>query len=143
MTLISSNWKLTLGATVILDYGSWLSEELRFPQSNGLEVVPTPDSAWPLLIDTKNSAVTIRFSILSTASEDKETRASALNQLMTRAAETIAALRIDVNGYTDRYWTFAQCRAKEFESGVIRHAGRPMLSRTYELTCAGLTRTGP
>ncbi len=142
MTIVS-NWKLTLGAGVILDFGWELAEELKFPQSNGLEVVRTPDSAWSLLLDTGNSAVTIRVGVLTSHADDRTARAACLDQLVGRAAETIAPLRIDVKGYTDRHWTFAQCRAREFEPAVVPHQTKAKVLRTFNLICAGLTRTGP
>lgn len=141
--IVISNWKLTLGGTVILNIGSEMADELKFPQRNGLDVVPTPDSAWPLLLDTGNSSVTIKFGILVAYADDKQARAGLLDSLVTRAAETVGALKIEVSGYTDRYWTFAQCRAAEYEpSMVITDRGAKVL-RSFVLTCAGLSRTGP
>jgi hypothetical protein len=141
--IIKSNWKLTLGALVILDYGSEMPEELKFPQANGLDVVPTPDSAWPLLLDTGNSAVRIKVAVYATAADDKVLRADLLDSLVTRAAETVTTLKLEVYGYTDRYWTFAQCRSAEYEPTVVVTTRGPKTLRTYMLTCAGLARTGP
>lgn len=141
--IIISNWKLTLGSEVILDIGQEMADELKFPQRNGLEVVPTPDSAWPLLLDTRNSAVTLKVQAYVTPADDKTARAAVLDSLVTRAAETISTLKMEVAGYTDRYWTAAQCRATEFEPEVVVTARGPRVLRTFSLTCAGLSRTGP
>jgi len=141
--MVKSAWKFTLGSTVILNYGSRMLEEVKLPQSNGVDVVMSPDSQWPLLLDTKNSSVKIRFSILATYATDKEARWAVLTHLATRAAAGIEALKIEVEGYTDRYATFSQCKASEFEPYMHTHRGKPAQVRTYLLECSGLTLTSP
>lgn len=141
--MVSSAWKFTLGSGVILNFGSRLLEEVKLPQANGVDVVMSPDSNWPLLLDGGNSTVKIRFSIITPFATDKEARWSVLANLAARATSGIQALKIEVEGYSDRYATFAQCKASEFEPAVHIHRGAPATVRSYLLECSNLTLTTP
>lgn len=141
--MVESAWKFTLGSTVILNIGARMLEEVKLPQSNGVDVVMSPDSDWPLLLDGRNSTVKIRFSVLAAHATDKEARWAILTQLAGRAAAPIEPLKIEVAGYTDRYATFAQCKASEFEPALHLHRQTPMQVLTYLLECSGLTLTLP
>lgn len=141
--MILSNWKLTFGSTVLLAYNDELAEELRFPQALGTDVVPTPDSSWPLLLPTGNASVTLAFSVYTSASTDKEARAAILDSLVTVAGTGVSTLKIEVSGYTDRYWTFASCRIKDYEPYRPVEGNSALLVKRYSLVCAGLSRTGP
>lgn len=142
-----SQWKLTFDPAaanvVLLDYNQKLAADLKFPLKNGLDVINTPDSAWPLLLATGNSAVTLAFEIYADTADDKSARAAILNSLINTALLTIKPLKIQILGYTDRYWTFAACSVAEYEPSRYLSAPTPRVLAGYKLTCVGLSYTGP
>lgn len=141
---ILSNWKLTFGATVILDYGDLLAGELPFDQGNGTEEVPTPDSARPLLLDTGNSAVRWMFSRFIEYDSDHEAAAGLLDGLIYTAASGVATLKIQRAGWTDgRYWIFAQCRISNSRPIMMTDPDKARIRRDYSLTCSGLSYVAP
>ena len=144
---VYSNWKLTFdpatAAIVVLAYDAKMANEMKISQSNGTEVVNAPDSPDPLILALGNSAVTLRLEFYDDKSTDKAARQEILDGLISYAALGVKPLKIEVAGYTDRYWTFAQCRIAEHERGRVVPSGGARLTKVYTLTCAGLSKTGP
>jgi hypothetical protein len=142
--MVISNWKFRLGETlVILDYGYEMPEEVKFPQRSGLDVVPSPDSAWPLLLATGNAEVVIKFSVLWPFAGDKETRANLMDSLAVWSNYPMSYLYVQVKGYTDRYWLFSQCLVNAVDMEIVITRRGPKAMHSYTLTCAGLSRVGP
>lgn len=142
-----SQWKLTFDPSgspkVLLNYNQKLASDLKFPQRNGLDVVPSPDSAWPLLLATGNSSVIIAVELYADEATDKEARAAILDSLIATAAYGVKPLKIQVQGYTDRFWTFASCGIAEYDTSRVVTAPTARNVKGYKLTCAGLSYTGP
>lgn len=142
-----SQWKLTFDPSgspkVLVDFNQKLAGDLKFPQRNGLDVVPSPDSGWPLLLATGNSSVIIAVEVFADESTDKAARAALLNSLIATAGYGVKPLKIEVAGYSDRYWTFASCGIAEYDAQRALSAPTARNLKGYKLTCAGLSYTGP
>ncbi len=143
MSDITSNWKLTHGATVLVDYGQMLAREFPFDIGNGTDVVASPDSAYPLLLDTGNATVTFSFTVFWDFPTDKEAAAALLNSLIFTAGSGIQILKLERSGYADRYWQYAQARITRSTPELMTNTDTARLAVAYSLTCVGPSYVGP
>ncbi|MEO5712987.1 MAG: hypothetical protein ABIT37_05825 [Luteolibacter sp.] len=146
MDLQASILKLTFdpasAALVLLDYGWMLADgPLRFPQKNGTEVVPSPDSSYPLILDTLNSQFVIKYTVVDDAAGSRAASMTAvLNSLISVAALGVKPLKIEVDGVGGgHYWQAAQCKVSENEPWHQPHSRFARTVKSLTLTCAGLS----
>ena len=145
--MISSCYKLTYDPAgtpvVLLNYGDKIEAELEFPLEKSVEVVQLVDSAAPFVRVSKNAVVNVSLGRALDAASDKEARAAVLAALILAQTATKKPLKIEVLGYSDRYWTFANATLKS--SKVRRYLNTPQARwvQTFDFICTGLIQTGP
>lgn len=139
MDLIS-NWKLTHGTTVLVNYGDLLADELPFDQGNATFVDPSPDSPYPLVTSGGNSATSFGIAVFKDYATDKEAAAGVLNGLIFTQNSAVEILKIERKGWTDgRYWKFEMCRISAARPRMMQAGDAFRIRREYTLTCAGLS----
>lgn len=97
-TFIKSEWRLTLGSTVLLDYDERMLDEPTFPQQHLVQVQPYLRSDW---VDTwDRGGVTLRteFSAVKEFNTPAEARDYQIRHSLTLAALRDAPLKIEVRG---------------------------------------------
>jgi len=145
MDLLSSILKLTfdpgVSNRVLLNYGDKLGEgPLKFPQKLGKDIVPTVDSAYPLILDSLNAEFTLKFTVADdTAASLAESMRGVLDSLVTVAGLGVKQLKIEVQGITGHYWLVQYCGATEHEPWNDPHARYARTVRSYTLACAGIS----
>lgn len=143
MPKLLSNWRLSHAGTVLVDYGQMLDRELPFDLGNGTDVAASPDSAYPLLLATGNSTVTLSFTVFRDFATDKEAAAALLNSLISTAWSGVAVLYLTRDGYADRYWQYAQARITRCTQEIVTNSPTARLAVSYSLTCVGPSYVGP
>ena len=145
--MISSCYKLTYdpaaAATVLLAYGDRIEAEPEFGLEKSVETIALVDSAAPFLRVGKNAVVSFSITRAIDAASDKEARAAVLDSLVAAQTATKKPLKIEVNGYTDRYWQFANATIKSHKPR--RHLESPAARwvQTFDIVATGLTYTAP
>jgi len=146
--MISSNFKLTYdpagSATVILNYGDRIGDELEPALAKTVEVVTLVDADAPFIRIGKNAVTTFSVIVATDKTTDKEARAAMLDSIIAAQAATKKPLRIEINGYADgRYWQFSNAT-------IITHKPKRYLStpaarwqRTMDIVATGLTYSPP
>ena len=147
---VASIYKLTFDpastALVLLDYGDYLEEEIKWPLQRGVEVIPLVDSAAPFLRSTGNAFVTLNLARYQTVAAysaiaaDLAARETTLDKLISIAAATQKILRVQLQGFTDHYWEFAACVISGLETTRYLEAPVARVFSNVSLTCAGLSK---
>jgi len=144
--MLASNWKLTYdpaGTPVVLvDYGSFLAEELPFTLDKSVEVIGLIDAAAPFIRVGKNAVVTFTLEVIlenTGADADADARKAVMRSLLAAQTATKKPLKIEAQGVTDCYWLFANSTVKKHSPR--RHLSGPAgcLAATHEITATGLT----
>lgn len=125
----------------LLEVGWTLDGPIKFPQKNGTDVVPTPDSPFPLILSTLNSEFILKFTVADdSAATRKDSMIDVLNSLIAIAALGVKPLWITVQGLTTNKWIVEQCRVSENEPWHQPTGdGKVWTMKTYTLTCAGIS----
>ena len=145
--MISSCYKLTYDPAgtpvVLLNYGEKIEAELEFPLEKSVEVVQLVDAPAPFIRVAKNAVANFSVARALDAASDKEARAAVLAALVLSQSATKKPLKIEVLGYTDRYWTFANATIKSHR--VRRYLETPKCRwvQALDFVATGLTQTGP
>ena len=143
--LVQSKWKLTLDPAgtpkVLLNFGDKIDQELTFPLKLGLEVVDLVDSQDPFLRPSGNNKVEMSWTVYSDEDTDVESRVAVMNSLIAVMAYTRKPLRIEIDGFTDGYWQFANAFVNEFEPSRHLQSPKARAAKIYNATCTGLTYT--
>lgn len=144
MTLGESILKLTFDPTgtprQLLGYDSWLVDPpLKFPQVNGRDIIPTPDSPYPLILDTLNSEFSLKFAVINDASETPaEAMETLLGSMVTVPSYGVKPLKIEVQGISG-HWLVAFCHVDKHEQWQQPDPRYARIVRAFELSCAGIS----
>ena len=145
--MISSCYKLTYdpagAATVILAFGDRIDAEPEFGLEKSVEVIGLVDAAAPFIRIGKNAVVNFSITRALDAATDTEARAAVLDSLIAAAAATKKPLKIEVNGYTDRYWQFANATVKTHKPRRYLESYVARWVQTYDIVATGLAYTPP
>ena len=142
--MISSCYKLTYDtSTVILDYGDKIDAEPEFGLEKSVEVISLIDAAAPFIRVGKNAVVSFSITRALDAATDKEARAAILASLITASTATKKALKIEVYGYTDRSWSFANATIRAHKPRRYLDSPAARWVQTYDIVATGLTYTAP
>ena len=145
--MISSCYKLTYdpagAATVILDYGDRIADELEPELSKLVEIVPLIDAPAPFIRIGKNASTTLTIVRATDAPSDKEARAAILDSIIAAQTATKKPLKIEVYGYTDRYWQFAAASITNHKPKRVLETSAARWQRTSVIVATGLTYTAP
>lgn len=145
MTFHRSILKLTFdpgGANVVLlNFDDRLLDgPLKFPQRNGVDVTPTPDSPYPLILATLNSQFSMKFAkVESGAASQALAMAAALNSLITESARGVDQLKIEVQGISGHHWLVQYCGCTEHEPYALPATNENLTVKSYTLSCAGIS----
>ena len=146
--MISSNFKLTYdpagAATVILDYGDRIGDELEFALAKSVETVQLIDAAAPFLRVAQNAVTTFSIVRATDKPTDKEARAAMLDSLIAAQAASKKPLKIEVNGYTDgRYWQFATATVTAHKPKRYLETPAARWQQTTDIVATVLTYSPP
>lgn len=145
MNLQDSILKLTFnpGGTnlVLLNYGSKLADgPVKFPQANGRDIVPTPDSPYPLILDTLNSQFPIKFTVVDDSpTSPAEAMRTVFNSLVATPSYGVKQLKIEVQGITGHYWLVQYCHLTKNEVWSQPDSRFARMMKTIEMSCAGIS----
>ena len=147
---VQSIWKLTYdpasAAIVMLDFGDYMEEELDFPLSRGVQVIPLVNGTAPFLRVTGNAAVQIKVARYQTVAAygswgaDIAAREEVMDKLIAFAATDKKILRVQLNTFTDHYWEFANCVVSGVETRRILESPVGRVLSVFSLTCTGLSK---
>lgn len=145
--MISSCYKLTYdpsgSATVILAIDDRIESEPEFGLEKSVEIVQLVDAAAPYIRIGKNAVVSFSITRALDAAGDKEARAAMLDSLIAAATATKKALKIELSGYTDRYWTFANATIRAHRPRRYLETPAARWVQTFDIVATGLAYTPP
>ena len=145
--MISSCYKLTYDPSgtpvVILAVGDRIDAELDFGLEKNVEIIPLVDAAAPFIRIGKNAVVSFSIKKFIDAATDKEARASILDSLISASSATKKALKIEVNGYTDRYWQFAHATVRSHRPARHLESASARWVQSWDIVATGLAYTPP
>jgi hypothetical protein len=143
---IISNWKLTLDPAgtplVLVNYGDKLVDEISLGAERLATLTPLVRSAAPHMEDEQNVSATITFDRYDDSDTDANVRKALLQSLLTSLTLDKKPLKIEVQGITDRYWTFAEALVSSYRPGRYVGSGKPRRLTGYQILAIGLSETG-
>jgi hypothetical protein len=99
-------------------------------------------SAAPHREDEQNVSATITFDRYDDSDTDANVRKALLQSLLTSLTLDKKPLKIEVQGITDRYWTFAEALVSSYRPGRYVGSGKPRRLTGYQILAIGLSETG-
>ncbi len=145
--MISSCYKLTYDPAgtpvVLLDYGDRIEAEPELLLAKTVEVIPLVDAAAPFLRVARNAVVTFTVGRALDAATDKDARAAVLSALVMAQAANKKPLRVELLGYSDRYWQFANATITAHRIKRYLETPKARWVQSLDIVATGLTQTGP
>lgn len=144
--MTSSNWNLTYDPAgtplVLVAFDALLeSDELEPQLDKTVEIVGLVDSAAPFLRVGKNAVVNFSIRVISEAVSDADSRAAMLDSLIAAQTATKKPLRLEVAGFPDRYWQFANATVKSHTPRRLLAHPAPAMVTQWDIVATGLTKT--
>lgn len=143
MPEIASNWRIVHHTTTLVEYGDLLADELPFDLSTGTEVVPSPDSAYPLLLATGNNTYNFTLSVFRDYPSDRDAAADLFGDLLRVSSSFVSFMTLQRRDWTDRWWRFETARITRATPKIQIQPDTARLRLDYTITAAGLTYVGP
>ena len=145
--MIYSCYKLTYdpsGAPVVLlAVGDRIEAEPEFGLEKNVEIVSLVDAAAPFIRIGKNAVVNFSITRALDSATDKEARSAILDSLVASSAATKKPLKIEVSGYSDRYWQFSAATIRSHRPRRYLESPSARWIQTFEIVATGLAYVPP
>lgn len=133
---IKSEWRVTLGTTVLLDFDDNMLAEPAMPQSHAVQVQSYLRSDWPAVWDRGNVQFNLEFSVVLDFSTTAAARDHLVSQSLTLAALRHGALKVEVRNGSTTTLTDAAIESAAPQMGPeLGSAAR--VAWEYSITAAG------
>jgi hypothetical protein len=138
MSKIISDWRLSLGSLILVQYGDLLAEELTWTVKKSLQITSLDESTAPFLRAAGNSIFTTSVTVFRTRNSDVAARNFELQTLYDNAPTATDILYVGIAGVPS--WKFTKAMVTDVSTAIDTDSLRTSrIKTTFSITATGLT----
>jgi hypothetical protein len=137
MAKIISDWRLSLGSLILVDYGDVLAEEITWTVKKSLQITQLDESTAPFLRAAGNSIFTTNVTVFRNRASDILARNFELQTLYDHAPTATDILFVGIAGIAS--WKFTKAMVTDVSTAIDTDSLRTSrIKTTLAITATGL-----